>query len=165
MLILIQVTFADETPRPYFLRGHPKFSSTPLLIPNNENKGNQLVGTNLEDRLHSLEEHKSLSDDSGEGSTYFSILNSKQNFQVSTHSPRPSLHLPAQVAAALTPVLLLQELWELCRKDARRGISRKTNPRKEKWTNRAASSTSPQVQARSLLRKRELCSSTNQGST
>jgi len=60
-----QVTFADETPRPYFLRGQPKFSSTPLLIPNNENKGNQLVGTNLEDRLHSLEEHKSLSDDSG----------------------------------------------------------------------------------------------------
>ena len=68
LLFLIQVAFADETPRPYFLRGHPKFSSTPLLIPNNENKGNQLVGTNLEDRLHSLDEHKSLSDDSGEGS-------------------------------------------------------------------------------------------------
>jgi len=59
-----QATFSEASPRPYFLRGHPKYSSTPLL-PNNDNKGEPLVGINLEDRLQSLEEHRNLSDDSG----------------------------------------------------------------------------------------------------
>merc|ERR1719357_274169 len=84
-----QVTFADETPRPYFLRGHPKFSSTPLLIPNNENKGNQLVGTNLEDRLHSLEEHKSLSDDSGFDTLPSTESSSPSTSSSSTHPSSP----------------------------------------------------------------------------
>merc|ERR1719500_292917 len=59
-----QATFSEASPRPYFLRGLPKYSSTPLL-PNNDNKGEPLVGINLEDRLQSLEEHRNLSDDSG----------------------------------------------------------------------------------------------------
>jgi len=60
-----QATFTEASPKPYFLRGHPKYSSTPLLVPNNDNKGEPLVGINLEDRLHSLEENRSLADDSG----------------------------------------------------------------------------------------------------
>jgi len=60
-----QATFTEASPRPYFLRGHPKYSSTPLLLPNNDKKDEPLIGVNLEDRLQSLEEHRSLSDDSG----------------------------------------------------------------------------------------------------
>jgi hypothetical protein len=54
------VTFSELTPRPYFLRGQPKYSSTPLLVPA-AGSAKEFVGINLEDRLGLLEEHKDTS--------------------------------------------------------------------------------------------------------
>merc|ERR1719180_188636 len=91
-----QATFTEEaSPRPYFLRGHhPKYSSTPLLVPNNNDvKGEPLVGTNLEDRLQSLEEHRSLSDDSG-----FDTLTSTDSSSPAS-STRPSSPPPRALGA------------------------------------------------------------------
>merc|ERR1719209_1310637 len=89
-----QATFTEASPRPYFLRGHPKYSSTPLLVPNNSDiKGEPLVGTNLEDRLQSLEEHRSLSDDSG-----FDTLTSTDSSSPAS-STRPSSPPPRALGA------------------------------------------------------------------
>jgi len=90
-----QATFTEASPRPYFLRGHhPKYSSTPLLVPNiNDVKGEPLVGTNLEDRLQSLEEHRSLSDDSG-----FDTLTSTDSSSPASSS-RPSSPPPRALGA------------------------------------------------------------------
>jgi len=88
-----QATFTEASPRPYFLRGHPKYSSTPLLVPNNDNKGDPLVGINLEDRLQSLEEHRSLSDDSG-----FDTLPSTDSSSPAS-STRPSSPPPRALGA------------------------------------------------------------------
>lgn len=49
------VTFAEETPRPYYLRGQPKYSSTPLLLPLAAAK-EELVATNLDAKLQALQE-------------------------------------------------------------------------------------------------------------
>ena len=63
------VTFAEETPRPYFLRGQPKYSSTPLLLPLPAAK-EELVATNLDAKLQALQEQGEgeASHDSGKAS-------------------------------------------------------------------------------------------------
>ena len=56
-----QVTYStseDVTPRPYFLRGQPKYSSTPLLPGCPATATNQLTSINLEERLEELQEQQ-----------------------------------------------------------------------------------------------------------
>ena len=56
-----QVTYStseDVTPRPYFLRGQPKYSSTPLLPGGPATAPNQLTSINLEERLEELQEQQ-----------------------------------------------------------------------------------------------------------
>ena len=75
-----------DTPRPYYLRGQPKYSSTPFLLPPAPTSGEkqELVATNLEARLGSLEEQE----DSG-----FCSLSSEADSLKDTPSspPPPSL--------------------------------------------------------------------------
>ena len=51
-------TSEDVTPRPYFLRGQPKYSSTPLLPGCPATAPNQLTSINLEERLEELQEQQ-----------------------------------------------------------------------------------------------------------
>lgn len=84
-----QVTYSELTPRPYFLRGQPKYSSTPLLVPA-AGQGKEFVGTNLEDRLGFLEENKDTSQvhhDSG----FSSLHSSLESSAPPSPPPRPDL--------------------------------------------------------------------------
>jgi len=97
------VTFAEETPRPYFLRGQPKYSSTPLLLPLPAAK-EELVATNLDAKLQALQEQGEgeASHDSGFDSLH-SSLDPSLHSSLDCSAPRPTSPAPLRRALGALP--------------------------------------------------------------